>query len=65
MTSRAFAYWLQGFIELADPKDLNPKQLETVKNHLNMVFAHEIDPEIEETTPASVLDHLHNPKMRC
>ncbi len=67
MTARAFAYWLQGYFELAEPKELTPDQLKIVKNHLNMVFKHEIDPEIEKTTPASILNHLHDgkPNARC
>lgn len=45
MKSRDFCYWLQGYFEIEDPKaGLSPEKLELVKRHLNMVFAHEIDP---------------------
>jgi len=44
MTPEAFCYWLQGFFELSDVETLSPKQVEAVKNHLNLVFEHVIDP---------------------
>jgi len=44
MTPTAFCYWLQGFFELSDAETLSPKQVEAIKNHLNLVFEHVIDP---------------------
>lgn len=44
MTSRDFAYWLMGFFEIADPKTITEEQTQMIKNHLNLVFYHEIDP---------------------
>ena len=44
MKSTEFAYWLQGFFELSESNTLTEKQVETIKNHLNLVFYHEIDP---------------------
>lgn len=44
MTSRDFAYWMQGLFEIGDVKTLNEKQVEIIKNHLKLVFFHEIDP---------------------
>lgn len=44
MTSRDFAFWLQGFFELHDPERLDERQTRLVKQHLNLVFIHEIDP---------------------
>lgn len=45
MKSRDFCYWFQGYLEIENPKaGLSPEKLELVKRHLNMVFAHEIDP---------------------
>ena len=48
MTSRDFCYWLQGFFEITDESIsvITPKQVECIKNHLNLVFKHEIDPSI-------------------
>jgi hypothetical protein len=73
MTSRDFCYWLQGFIEIdasqtegATVKGLTERQLECVKKHLSMVFAHEIDPSFPaKQQPA--LQHLHGEDklIRC
>lgn len=38
-----FCYWLQGLFEVGNPKTLNEKQIQVIKNHLNLVFYHEID----------------------
>jgi hypothetical protein len=44
MTSREFAYWLQGFFEVCNPETISKEQTLQIKNHLNLVFYHEIDP---------------------
>ncbi len=44
MTSKEFAYWLQGFFELTDAKAITEHQVSLIKKHLNLVFYHEIDP---------------------
>lgn len=47
MTSREFCYWLQGYMELADSAivtGMSGQQIQVIKNHLNLVFHHEIDP---------------------
>ncbi|MGD9726487.1 MAG: hypothetical protein AB7L09_02915 [Nitrospira sp.] len=44
MTSRDFCYWLQGLFELANPPTLDEKKTRLIKQHLNLVFIHEIDP---------------------
>jgi hypothetical protein len=44
MKSVEFCYWLQGLFELAEPKSLTEAQTRMVKNHLALVFKHEIDP---------------------
>ena len=38
MTPEQFAYWLQGFMEMADPKELNTTQTQQIKDHLKLVF---------------------------
>lgn len=45
MTSRDFCYWLQGFFELHGSvvPAMTAQQVEVVKNHLNLVFIHDID----------------------
>lgn len=47
MTSRDFAYWLQGFFEISNQKSISADQVKIIKNHLNLVFKHEIDPSID------------------
>ena len=44
MTSRDFCYWLQGAFEITGTQELNKEQIQVIKNHLNLVFYHEIDP---------------------
>lgn len=44
MTSRDFAYWLQGFFEISETDQLTERQVKMIKAHLNLVFKHEIDP---------------------
>ncbi len=38
MNSQDFCYWLQGFLEMGDPKELNESQVKMLKQHLNLVF---------------------------
>lgn len=44
MKPQEFCYWLQGFFELSGATSLDASQTMIVKNHLNLVFAHAIDP---------------------
>ena len=65
MTSRDFAYWLQGFFELSRlaPESgeaaFGPKQVACIEAHLAMVFAHEIDPAVGDAKKQEVLKALH------
>lgn len=38
MNEREFCYWLQGLLEVGDPKKLNEKQVAIIKEHLALVF---------------------------
>jgi hypothetical protein len=38
MTAEQFTYWLQGFIETADPKFIDERQTQIIKEHLKLVF---------------------------
>lgn len=38
MTPEQFTYWLQGFMEVADPNKLDEKQTQIIKDHLALVF---------------------------
>ncbi len=59
MTSRDFAYWLQGFFEISQCTEINEKQTQIIKNHLNMVFKHEIDPSHGNADHQKILSDLH------
>jgi len=69
MTSRDFAYWLNGFFEIqhngpypAEPQlryNLNDDQIDTIRNHLAMVFKHEIDPSHGDKKHQEALSEIH------
>ena len=59
MSSRDFCYWLQGFMEVSESGEINPKQLQIIRNHLNMVFKHEIDPSHGDATHQKALSVVH------
>ena len=52
MTSRDFVFWLQGYFELLDPKmeaapfPLGPAQVKSIRDHLQLVFTHDINPPV-------------------
>ena len=61
MTSKDFCYWLQGFFELSgNISTLDKEQVKTIKNHLNMVFKHEIDPSYGDETHQATLQEIHD-----
>ena len=38
MTPEQFTYWLQGFLELQNPETLDTRQIQILKDHLQLVF---------------------------
>ena len=38
MTKENFCYWLQGWMEIQNPQEINARQMQEIKNHLNLVF---------------------------
>lgn len=62
MNSVDFCFWLQGCFEITETNQLTEKQVEVIKNHLNLVFKHEIDPlrESETTASADELNQAHS-----
>lgn len=64
MTSKDFAYWLQGFFELSDPNQpLTEKQVQTIKNHLKLVFLYEIDPSYsDDPMVQKIFQNIHDGK---
>lgn len=73
MKSVEFCYWLQGFFELNESHNLTltGHQVEVIKNHLNLVFVHEIDPSYPKEQQ-NKLNKIHSGdlameslKLRC
>lgn len=64
MDSKSFVFWLQGFFELADSNTaLTEKQVQTIKNHLKLVFLHEIDPSYsDDPTVQKIFQNIHDGK---
>lgn len=60
MKSESFVYWLQGFFEISEATTLNEKQIQIIKNHLNMVFVHDIDPKLGSEDHLDRLMETHN-----
>jgi hypothetical protein len=58
--SRDFCYWLQGYFEISGETVLGPEATQKVKNHLNMVFKHEIDPSNGSPEHNKELSKVHN-----
>lgn len=69
MTARDFAFWLQGLFELTDTKELDAKQTDLIKKHLQLVFKHEIDPSMGDDKHQQELNDIHHGMssitMRC
>lgn len=66
MKSRDFVYWLQGFVELGayTNQGVSPapdeKQWDCIKQHLRLVFTHEIDPEAGDAKKQEALNQIHS-----
>lgn len=59
MTSRDFVYWLQGYFEISNPHVIEQKEIEVIKNHLNLVFKHEIDVESNSKLTGDQINNLN------
>jgi len=61
MRSQEFAYWLQGFFELSDAKNLTEDQVKIIKNHLKLVFFYEIDPSYsDDPSKQEEMQNIHD-----
>jgi hypothetical protein len=68
MTPTEFCYWLQGYFELTDEKEMDESKVDSVKRHLSLVFAHSIDPKAGGPEQQAKLNAIHNPgesRPRC
>jgi len=62
MTSRDFAFWLQGFFEVSNAETITKEQTQVIKSHLNLVFKHEIDPSMGGEKHQTELNEIHSAK---
>src|SRR5210317_1520036 len=60
MTSRDFAFWLQGYFEIENPETIDAEKVDMIKRHLALVFKHEIDPSMPD--PDGELQATHDGK---
>lgn len=60
MTSRDFAFWLQGFFEITNPVEISKVQTEMIKRNLSLVFKHEIDPAMGDEVYQEELNNIHH-----
>jgi hypothetical protein len=61
MESTQFCYWLQGFFELSNPAEITAEQTQMIKNHLNLVFFHDIDPKASNDPKVQdKMNQIHN-----
>jgi hypothetical protein len=70
MTPEQFIYWLQGFLEIADPKKLDKKQIEIIKDHMSLVLTKQT-PNRGSTQlqppylPQVDIPYIHQPSIVC
>lgn len=55
MKADQFCYWLQGKFEDNDVKTFDEAQVQSIKNHLKLVFLYDIDPSY---TDNEILQHI-------
>jgi len=60
MKARDFCYWLQGYFELREQNlAITAQQANTIKNHLSLVFKHDIDPSMGGPEHQAELNAAH------
>jgi len=52
MTTEQFTYWLQGFMEVADPARLGERETQIIKDHLALVFDKQTPDRVPEPIPS-------------
>lgn len=63
MDAKDFCFWLQGLFELTETETLNEKQVQTIKNHLKLVFLYDIDPSYsDDKTVQKIFQNIHDGK---
>lgn len=68
MEPRDFCYWLQGYFEIHGERGaLLPNQVDLIRKHLALVFAHSIDPQAGPPEHQAKLNAIHSDQVlyRC
>ncbi len=61
MEGKSFCYWLQGFFEIGKNNTLTEEQVKMIKDHLALVFFHEIDPSYSDKPEVQQkMNEIHN-----
>jgi dihydroorotate dehydrogenase len=55
MKSENFCYWLRGFFELTNNKELSEQQVQMIKNHLALVFV-KVTPDLNKWDVSNMFD---------
>lgn len=55
MTEKDFVYWLQGFFEISQEEKLSKKQVQIIRDHLELV--------LKKETPNRTLEDLKFPDL--
>lgn len=59
MSPEQFTYWLKGFFEISDTNNLSEKQVQIIRDHLDLVFNKVTPDRVEIQTTKNVLDSLY------
>jgi len=59
MNATNFCYFLQGYLELNDPKTITKKELARIKGHLSLAFRDDIDPSMGDQNHQNKLNQIH------
>ena len=62
MEETSFCYWLQGFFELSNSNKLTTKQVQQIKDHLDLVFT-KVTPNRNKEKKSAGLPHFCNAKL--
>jgi hypothetical protein len=63
MTARDFCFWLQGHFELNEGQPVTAEQAKIIRQHLALVFKHEIDPSMGGAVHQEALNEVHKPSQ--
>jgi len=65
MTSTQFIYFLQGYLELSNPKTISEKELKKIKGHLQLAFRDDIDKSYGDKEHQANLTEAHEGQNPC